>query len=85
MTRPGKVEILQAAALVGEASTANASSEDKELIEARAILCQGILRSEDFWRGVLSERTEYPNASFREEIRLLKEIGGGAIKCPPPS
>jgi pimeloyl-ACP methyl ester carboxylesterase len=87
MTRPGKVEILQAAALVGDVSTANANTEDKnkQLMEAKGILCRGILRSEDFWRGVLSERTDYEHASFREEIRLLKEIGGGSIECPPPS
>jgi hypothetical protein len=87
MTRPGKVEIVEAAALVGEASTATTRTEGKNkiLMRARDLLCQGILRSEDFWRSVLSERTEYAKASFREEIRLVKEIGDGSITCPPPS
>jgi hypothetical protein len=86
MTHPGKVEILEAAALVGETSRSNINDDDKEkqLMRARDVLCRGILRSENFWRGVLSEKLEYTNASFREEIRLAKEIGGGSIKCPPP-
>jgi hypothetical protein len=83
MTEPGKVGILRAAASVGKAQSYDPQSKAEKLAEASVYLCKGIHRSETFWRDVLSERRQYPNASFREEIRLLNEIGGGNIHCPP--
>lgn len=85
-TQPGKVQLVLAAAYLGKSLYGNVPAEEKNsaLESARSELCTGILKNEQFWRNILNGLTPYPNASFVEEIRLLRMIGGGNISCPRP-
>jgi hypothetical protein len=80
-TEKGKVQIELSAAFVGKSQSLNGSEKDSARNTARQELCEGIAQNENFWRNVLQKRAPYPRASFKEEIRLLKEIGGGDIIC----
>jgi tetratricopeptide (TPR) repeat protein len=82
----GRVQVLLAAAHAGQALRSDTSIDERQNArkQAHRELCKGILKDENFWRSVLKRTTPYPNASFKEEIRLLEAIGGGTIPCPPP-
>lgn len=84
-TSNGRVQILLAAAYVGQSFRTDIGTEEHQnaLQRARIELCEGIRKNEDFWRAVLKGSTPYPNASFKEEIRLLRMIDDGQAPCPP--
>src|ERR1051326_859550 len=86
-TSSGRVQILIAAAYAGQSLRADISSEEKQnaVRVGKNELCEGIKKNEDFWRGILKGSIPYPNASFKEEIRLLSTLGDGNVQCPPKS
>jgi hypothetical protein len=86
-TSPGRVQILLAAAYAGQSTRTDISNDERHsaIRAGRNELCNGIKKNEVFWRSVLKETTPYPNASFKEEIRLLNTLGGGNVLCPPQS
>jgi tetratricopeptide (TPR) repeat protein len=80
-TQKGKVQIELAAAFVGKSRGLTDAAKDDALGMAKKELCEGIAQNDSFWRDVLKKRAPYPRASFKEEIGLLKQIGGGDIAC----
>lgn len=49
--------------------------------EAKKELCEGIKKSEDFWRAVLRGTRPLIHYSFAEEKRLAATLGGATIAC----
>jgi tetratricopeptide (TPR) repeat protein len=80
---PGIVQIVLSAAEVGQSTRADVDSTARSTAaqQAKETLCIGISKSESYWRSVLNSTTPFQMASFREEIRLLSEIGGGNVVC----
>jgi predicted acylesterase/phospholipase RssA len=80
-TQAGRVQVLRAAAYAGQSLSKGISPSDRETARKRAAesLCEGIQQNEEFWRPILAETRPYPNASFKEEIKLLRSVD--AAQC----
>jgi tetratricopeptide (TPR) repeat protein len=84
MSEPGIVPIILAAAQTGQTTKTQMAKKQKQAatIEAKKNLCTGINQAEPHWRSILNGTATFLHASFKEEISLLKEIGGGKVSCP---
>lgn len=82
----GRGSIVRAAAYTGQSQRGDIPPEARASARRSAIaeLCKGVTQSRDFWLAVLRKARPYPNASFREEIRLL-ETFDVEKECPLPS
>jgi tetratricopeptide (TPR) repeat protein len=80
-TQKGKVQIELSAALVGKSLSLTGADKENARKTAKQELCEGIAQNDSFWRDILRNRAPYPRASFKQEIRLVKQIGGGDVAC----
>jgi tetratricopeptide (TPR) repeat protein len=80
---PGGAQIALSAAQIGRKDDTRMNKQQKSAMtaEAKSNLCAGIKKSEDFWRAVLNGTKPLVHFSFKEEIRLTGELGGGKIRC----